>query len=681
MQLKISNSYRLMLVFSLLITIAWMVTAQENKKTLANKVNLQEAIKLYYQGDFDHSINLFATIVKTDPNAENARLNLARLLREAGRLEEALEHLDYLIKTHPTTSKYQSAYLTTAYLAGQNESILTAKLEEETAVDLFWKGLAYYDLKDYDHSHTLLVRSLEHSDFNPLANYFLGLINLEKNNFMKAKDYLTIALTQDPNLVAARYELARAYLGLEDYKSAYKRLKQAQTASPSNKKIQVELEKLLTAHPDLQEEEKKEEATSRLISSAPIVEPVDRTAVPQIRIGLAENVGLIFMKTSADFRLTSDSGVELLSGSPQTILKFVFSPEGRTKVYDEQEHLLLTSTDSLILSYLEPGATTLLFNLEFGRGYYWAGYENRAYRGEIHLLPFQSGLTIVNQLTIEEYLYSVVPSEMPSSWPAAALEAQAIAARTYAFSHLGSYQKRGFDLLSSVASQAYNGVKNETSSVVKAVNATKGQVLTFEGKPISAFYSANSGGYSTVPPETWRFTPPYLQAVPDKLLPAHNGLLSPEELATWVAERTPSYSSRSKYSSRSAYRWQVIVTREEIESRLNRQQLGEITGLITVGRADCGRVNQVLIKGTKDSLILKGDAIRSKLGGLRSNLFVVEPKLGKDGLPEFFVFTGGGFGHGVGMDQSGAAGMADDGFTVEEILNHYYPGTTLTNIY
>jgi SpoIID/LytB domain protein len=89
----------------------------------------------------------------------------------------------------------------------------------------------------------------------------------------------------------------------------------------------------------------------------------------------------------------------------------------------------------------------------------------------------------------------------------------------------------------------------------------------------------------------------------------------------------------------------------------------------------------VLIKGTKDSLILKGDAIRSKLGGLRSNLFVVEPKLGKDGLPEFFVFTGGGFGHGVGMDQSGAAGMADDGFTVEEILNHYYPGTTLTNIY
>jgi SpoIID/LytB domain protein len=153
-------------------------------------------------------------------------------------------------------------------------------------------------------------------------------------------------------------------------------------------------------------------------------------------------------------------------------------------------------------------------------------------------------------------------------------------------------------------------------------------------------------------------------------------------LAAWVGQRLPSYSANSKYSARSAYRWQVIVPRSEIERRINRRSpIGEITGLLTLARADCGRVNQVLIQGTKGEFVVSGDSIRSTLGGLRSNLFVVNPKLGKDGLPEFFIFTGAGFGHGVGMDQSGAAGMAADGYSAPAILEHYYPGTTLTSLY
>ena len=79
--------------------------------------------------------------------------------------------------------------------------------------------------------------------------------------------------------------------------------------------------------------------------------------------------------------------------------------------------------------------------------------------------------------------------------------------------------------------------------------------------------------------------------------------------------------------------------------------------------------------------MVRGDAIRSTLGGLRSNLFTIEPKFGKDGLPEFFIFTGAGYGHGVGMDQSGAAGMAADGYSAADILAHYYPGATLTTLY
>ena len=191
---------------------------------------------------------------------------------------------------------------------------------------------------------------------------------------------------------------------------------------------------------------------------------------------------------------------------------------------------------------------------------------------------------------MEEYLYAVVPSEMPSSWPAAALQAQAIAARTYAFANLGSYNRRGFDLMGSVASSAYNGVTSENSAVRRAVDATRGQILTYNDKPISAFYSANSGGYSAVPPATWNFNPPYLQAVPDKLVDAHDGLPAPAAFGRLGRETDPFLFVQPKIQRAQRHRWQVVVPRIEIERRLqSRANLGQITAIVTVGRASCGR--------------------------------------------------------------------------------------------
>ena len=93
-------------------------------------------------------------------------------------------------------------------------------------------------------------------------------------------------------------------------------------------------------------------------------------------------------------------------------------------------------------------------------------------------------------------------------------------------------------------------------------------------------------------------------------------------------------------------------------------------------------MKKILIKGTTGEYLLTGDLnIRTKLGGLKSTLFTIQPKLGADGLPEYFLFTGAGWGHGVGMCQSGAAGMAADGHSYQEILLHYYPGAQITQVY
>jgi SpoIID/LytB domain protein len=157
--------------------------------------------------------------------------------------------------------------------------------------------------------------------------------------------------------------------------------------------------------------------------------------------------------------------------------------------------------------------------------------------------------------------------------------------------------------------------------------------------------------------------------------------LDPEELARWLSDRPAAYCSHPDYSARSAYRWKLWVSREEIERRLEAPELGSVLAIVPAGRGLSGRAAEVRVRGTSGELTVRWDRVRWALGGLRSNLFVVEPKLGADGLPEYFLFSGAGWGHGVGLCQSGAAGMAAAGWGADEILRHFYSGAVLARLY
>ncbi len=156
--------------------------------------------------------------------------------------------------------------------------------------------------------------------------------------------------------------------------------------------------------------------------------------------------------------------------------------DAQVELADPSGQVLLRSTGPLRLSYADPADTTILFDVQYGQGSFWAGNEDRLYRGAIELDPRAEGLTVVNLLSVEEYLYSVLPSEMPSHWPQACLQAQAVAARSYTLANLGRFAARGFDLLGSVASAAYRGAGAETPAVREAVDATRGLVLMAGGK-------------------------------------------------------------------------------------------------------------------------------------------------------------------------------------------------------
>jgi len=309
----------------------------------------------------------------------------------------------------------------------------------------------------------------------------------------------------------------------------------------------------------------------------------------------------------------------------------------------------------------------------------------KPYRGKLEFIksPRQWGMTVVNHVPVEQYLYGVVGKEMSPSWNPEALKAQAVAARTYAFFHKGYFQSRGFDMTDDTASQAYGGVRAESSAVQQAVNATNGEILTYGGKPIDALFFTSGGGYTENSENVWGDFVPYLRGVSDD------------------SNKMP------------AYRWQVTVTAAELARKLEAagKGVGSIRSITlsplkkrpiaASDRGVSGRVKTVVFNGTAGSVTVKGNSFQQILG-LRSTLFdfyqgnripedidSFSPNRGtvlKVNGSSPLTIVGFGWGHGLGMSQWGAQQMAQDFRGGHQnyyryILEHYYSNTKLTKLY
>lgn len=279
---------------------------------------------------------------------------------------------------------------------------------------------------------------------------------------------------------------------------------------------------------------------------------------------------------------------------------------------------------------------------------------SRSYRGWLVIEPDGDKLSVINELPLEDYLLGVVPCEMPSSWPVECLKAQAIAARTYALSRALSRANERFYLVDTVMSQVYRGFDVETSRTNNAVLETRGKVLTFAGRPISAMYSADAGGISAGFEEVF----------------SGNGV--PYLISKLDTDKSgKSYSSGSKYAQ-----WELKLNKSRIEEMLASKniQLGEFKGMEILEKGVSGRVTSIKILCEKDELILKGNEFRNLIGVnvLRSTLFDVAFN------GEEWILTGRGWGHGVGMCQAGAKGRAEAGQDYLSILSAYYPNTEIS---
>ena len=309
------------------------------------------------------------------------------------------------------------------------------------------------------------------------------------------------------------------------------------------------------------------------------------------------------------------------------------------------------------------------------------------YRGAAEVVRNASGaLAGVNELGMEEYLYGVVPRELgPVAYPEAeAQKAQAVAARTYAHANLGKHWNNGYDLGATVADQVYGGAAAEHSVSTAAVNATAGIVATYNGAMINALFYATSGGRTSHSEDVFSAAEPYLRSVwdapPGQELPSTAALLTDLKTPTW----TGAYGG-----FHSMHRWSFTWTMAQMSCVIGdfaNQAVGSVTAINITGRSATGRVTGIEYVTQAGTFTDGKGAIRSSLAYINasgvptllpSNLFVIERVTSSTGALTGYRVYGGGNGHGAGLAQTGAVGMARAGHTYDQILKKYYTGIAL----
>ena len=293
-------------------------------------------------------------------------------------------------------------------------------------------------------------------------------------------------------------------------------------------------------------------------------------------------------------------------------------------------------------------------------------YKDRRYNGELRVLLNDDKLQIINHVKLEKYLKSVVGSEMPKEFPLAALQAQAIAARTYALKVLG--KKEFFDVHSSQESQVYLGLEAETAKINRAVRSTSSLALFYENKLIEAVFHSSSGGRTENSGQVWKYQLPYLRSVVD-------------------------YDQNS-----TKYRWSKEISSSELDQIFS--DLGGLNSIQIIKKSNTNRVLKVRLYGPNGTRIISGKTLRRKLK-LLSNKFNLDFKFNEINLDNkfnsddkvvedfslkplppipkdyFLLVKGYGSGHGVGMSQWGAKAMAERGESFRRILRHYYKGVKI----
>jgi stage II sporulation protein D len=378
-----------------------------------------------------------------------------------------------------------------------------------------------------------------------------------------------------------------------------------------------------------------------------------------VRIALARNA------TSA--RVSSDGGWELLADGAGPALAHV--QPGESWSFEVAEGRLLAASESA--SQREAGRSFIVRPAEPSGT---LTYNGRRWRGELVLRTDERGtMLVVNRVGLDEYLRGVVPLEIGTRALSdfAAAEAQAVAARSYAYTHLVG-PGRPYDMLATVSDQVYGGATAETLLGNQAVENTAGLVLMYGGRVVNAPYHGNCGGFTAEPGDSWRSGPePYLRRVSDQIPGTDR----------FYCESGPKFRWTRRYSGEELRQSIVRYLRSVPNAP---QSVADIRSVAVTEVTPAGRVAALTVETDRGPWTMRGNDIRTALRTtsgemMYSTYFSVDAVEG-DGVVRSLELRGGGNGHGIGMCQSGAMGRARAGQDFRTILTTYYPGTTIGTI-
>ena len=440
---------------------------------------------------------------------------------------------------------------------------------------------------------------------------------------------------------------------------------------------------------------------------------------PGIRVGILEEYPEV--RGSLQGAFFDEQGIQRTGG-------FSCRPDGDRiqLVFDEDQQQIRGR--SLHLKPAAAEASFLLHDVTIGVKFHWERKETQTFRGGLQLLSRPGkGLTAVNVVPLEEYLKSVISSEMSATAPPDLLRAHAITSRSWLVAMLDRAAEEGhvphatsrvddqtteitrwytredhalYDVCADAHCQRYQGITKIISpSVAKAIDETRGLFLLYNEAVCDARFYKACGGITEEFRNCWEDREvPYLHSVVDAPS-THPAISSEQQMRAWVTSSPDAYCNTTDAAilrqvlpsfdqeTTDFFRWKVVYAREELEELLLRKsgiRFGSLRALVPVERGPSGRLVRLRIEGSERTITVgKELEIRRWLSPshLYSSAFIVDTHEDPHGTPLSFTLTGAGWGHGVGLCQIGAAVMAVKGFAAVDIVRHYFPGADVKRLY
>jgi peptidoglycan hydrolase-like amidase len=436
---------------------------------------------------------------------------------------------------------------------------------------------------------------------------------------------------------------------------------------------------------------------------------------PKINVGIMDRQTEVIGRLDGNFRV---DGFSLVSGS------FLAKADAGMIVLTDGTHHEICRSPSIRLTATKD-STFKLYHVTIGNRFHWERPEDQIFQGNLVLLPHKDGtIAAINEIFLEDYLTSVISSEMSGAAPMEFLKTHAILSRSWLLAALDRKKKTKetsiqpwkitegevirwydredhdlFDVCADDHCQRYQGIMKITGQAEKAVRETRGMVITCQDEICDARYSKACGGITEDFSTAWDDKlVPYLGSISDASVP-HRPIRTEEEASRWILSAPEAYCHTKDESllgtilpdfdleTKSFFRWMIEYSREELEEILQEKSgfdFGMLKEIVPLRRGPSGRISQLKITGSKRSMVVgKELEIRRWLSRshLYSSAFLVKVNYNPHGEVKGFTFHGAGWGHGVGLCQIGAAVMSDRGFSSEQILEHYFQGVEIKKIY